>query len=85
MDGPLEVQNDKIADPIMSFDNIVAIAAMARGNISLSVVLLLSIPFLVWGASRAITLLRRYRPLVIPGGAPLGWSAGDIAVGGADQ
>ena len=48
MDEPLEVQNDKIADPIMSFDNIVAIAAMARGNISLSVGLLLSIPFLVW-------------------------------------
>ena len=82
MDGPLEGQNDKIADPIMSFDNIVAIAAMARGNISLSVGLLLSIPFLVWGASREITLLRRYRALVIPGGAPL---AGDIAVGGADQ
>jgi len=85
MDGPLEVQNDKIADLIMSFDNIVAIAAMARGNISLSVGLLLSIPLLVWGASREITLLRRYRPLVIPGGAPLGWIAGDIAVGGADQ
>ena len=33
MAGPLEVQNDKIADLIMSFDNIVAIAAMARGNI----------------------------------------------------
>ena len=85
MAGPLEVQNDKIADLIMSFDNIVAIAAMARGNISLSLGLLLSIPFPVWGASLAITLLRRYRPLVIAGGALLGWIAGDIAVGGADQ
>ena len=85
MAGPLKVQNDKIADPIMSFDNIVASAAMARGNISLSVGLLLSIPFLVWGASRAINLLRRYRPLVIAGGALLGWIAGDIAVGGAHQ
>jgi YjbE family integral membrane protein len=70
-----------VADLVMSFDNIVAIAALARGNILLlSIGLLLSIPFLVWGASLAITLLRRYRPLVIAGGALLGWIAGDIAV-----
>jgi YjbE family integral membrane protein len=70
-----------VADLIMSFDNVVAIAAMARGNILLlSLGLLLSIPFLVWGASLAITLLRRYRPLVIAGGALLGWIAGDIAI-----
>ena len=70
-----------VADLIMSFDNVVAIAAMARGNILLlSLGLLLSIPFLVWGASLAITVLRRYRPLVIAGGALLGWIAGDIAV-----
>jgi YjbE family integral membrane protein len=70
-----------VADLIMSFDNVVAIAAIARGNILLlSLGLLLSIPFLVWGASLAITLLRRYRPLVIAGGALLGWIAGDIAV-----
>jgi YjbE family integral membrane protein len=70
-----------VADLIMSFDNVVAIAAVARGNILLlSLGLLLSIPFLVWGASLAITLLRRYRPLVIAGGALLGWIAGDIAV-----
>jgi YjbE family integral membrane protein len=70
-----------LADLIMSFDNVVAIAAVARGNILLlSLGLLLSIPFLVWGSSLAITLLRRYRPLVIAGGALLGWIAGDIAV-----
>ncbi len=70
-----------VADLIMSFDNVVAIAAVARGDILvLSLGLLLSIPFLVWGASLAITLLRRYRPLVIAGGALLGWIAGDIAV-----
>ena len=39
-----------VADLIMSFDNVVAIAAMARSNILLlSLGLLLSIPFLVWG------------------------------------
>jgi YjbE family integral membrane protein len=71
-----------VADLIMSFDNIVAIAAMARGNILLlSLGLLMSIPFLVWGASLVIALLRRYRPLVVAGGALLGWIAGDIAVG----
>ena len=70
-----------VADLIMSFDNVVAIAAVARGNmLLLSLGLLLSIPFLVWGSSLAITLLRRYRPLVIAGGALLGWIAGDIAV-----
>ena len=84
MAGPLEVQNDKIADLIMSFDNIVAIAAMARGNISLSrPASEHSLPGL--GRFAGITLLRRYRPLVIAGGALLGWIAGDIAVGGADQ
>lgn len=70
-----------VADLIMSFDNVVAIAAIARGNIVLlSLGLLLSIPFLIWGTSVAIALLRRYRPLVIAGGALLGWIAGGIVV-----
>jgi YjbE family integral membrane protein len=70
-----------VADLVMSFDNVVAIAAIARGNIVLLALgLLLSIPFLIWGTAVLIALLRRYRPLVIAGGALLGWIAGGIAV-----
>lgn len=69
------------ADLAMSLDNVVALAAVAQGNIIFLVLgLLLSMPLLMYGS----LLINRWldeNPLLIPAGsALLGWIAGQLAV-----
>lgn len=68
------------ADLVMSIDNVIAIAAVAKGNIILLVIgLTISIPIIIWG-SRAIHLLMQRWPIIITiGAAFLGWTAGEMA------
>ncbi len=69
------------ADLFMSLDNIVALAAVARGSVWLLIFgLLLSIPLLASGGLLIVALLRR-RPIIVKlGGVALGWIAGQIAL-----
>ncbi len=68
-----------VADLIMSLDNIIAIAAVARGNLALLVTgLAVSIPIILAGAALFMALLDRFPILVWAGAALLGWVAGDI-------
>jgi YjbE family integral membrane protein len=69
-----------IADASMSMDNVIAIAAAARGHTELVAVgVAISIPLLVYG-SRVIMWLMDRSPLVITLGAVmLGWIAGGMA------
>jgi len=68
-----------VADIIMSFDNIIAVAAVARGNLPLLAVgLAVSIPVVVAGAALIMMLLRRVPILVWAGAALLGWVAGEV-------
>lgn len=70
-----------IADAVMSLDNVIGIAAAARGDMVLLVLgLALSIPLVVWGSSVVLLLLRRFPVVVTLGAALLGWVAGGIAV-----
>lgn len=69
------------ADAVMSLDNVVAVAAVAKGDLLvLGLGLALSVPMLVWGS----TLIRRFLDdhvwLVVLSGMFLGWLAGDVAV-----
>ena len=67
-----------LADIIMSFDNVVAIAAAARGDyVLLAIGLAISIPLLIAGAALIATLLDRFPILVWLGAALLGWIAGE--------
>ena len=67
-----------VADIIMSFDNVVAIAAAARGDyLLLAIGLAISIPLLIAGAALVAALLDRFRILVWLGAALLGWIAGE--------
>ena len=67
-----------VADIIMSFDNVVAIAAAARGDyLLLAIGLAISIPLLVVGAALMSALLDRYPILIWFGAALLGWIAGE--------
>jgi YjbE family integral membrane protein len=70
-----------IADIVMSIDNMVAIAAIAQGNVLLLAIgLAVSIPLIVAGAAVVIALLDRFPIVVWAGTALLGWIAGGIIV-----
>ena len=69
------------ADAAMSVDNVVALAAIARGNFwLLAAGVALSIPVLAYGGVILTTLLRRAPFLVALGAALLGWIAGEMAI-----
>lgn len=68
-----------IADVIMSLDNVIAIAAAARGHAALYVFgLAFSVPLIIAGARLVMALLTRFPVLVWAGGGLLGWIAGQV-------
>ena len=70
-----------IADVVMSFDNVVAIAAAANGSTWLVVFgLVLSIPLIMFAASVVMIIIERFPVLVWGGAAVLGWVAAQLAV-----
>ena len=67
-----------LADIILSLDNIIAVAAVARGNLALLTTgLAISIPIVFLGATLIMALLERFPLLVWAGAALLGWIAGE--------
>jgi YjbE family integral membrane protein len=73
------VRTIAIADAVMSLDNVVAIAAAAKGHVALFVFgLLLSIPLIVMGATLISRLLHRFPAIVWAGAGLLGWIAGEM-------
>ena len=70
-----------VADAVMSLDNVIAVAAAAKGDFALLVLgLLISIPMVVYGATMLIKLIERY-PVIVPGGAALiGFIGGEVIV-----
>jgi YjbE family integral membrane protein len=68
-----------VADIVMSLDNVVAVAAAARGSFALLALgLALSIPVILAGAAAVTALLERFPFIVWAGAALLGWIAGKI-------
>ncbi len=73
------VQTIAIADLVMSLDNVLAIAAAAKGSVGLIIFgLLASIPLVVAGSQLILTLINRFPVIVWAGAALLGWVAGEI-------
>lgn len=73
------VQTVAIADIVMSLDNVLAIAAVAKDSVPLLVAgLVISIPLIVVGASLITRLLERFPILVWAGAGLLGWVAGEM-------
>jgi YjbE family integral membrane protein len=69
-----------IADLVMSLDNVIAVAAAAKGSLTLLVLgLAISIPLVVFGATMLMKLMDRYPVIITIGAALLGWVAGDMA------
>jgi len=70
-----------VADLVMSLDNVMAVAAAAKGSLSLIVFgLVISIPIVIIGAQLIVQLLQQYPILVIAGGGLLGYIAGEMAI-----
>ena len=70
-----------IADLVMSLDNVIGLAAAARGSmLVLAGGLLFSLPLLIYGSLFVAALLKRYPLLITAGSALLGWLGGDIAM-----
>jgi YjbE family integral membrane protein len=68
-----------IADMVMSLDNVLAIAAVAKdSNLLVIIGLGISIPLIVFGAQLVITMIEKFPWLVWVGGALLGFVAGEL-------
>src|SRR5215207_8223715 len=69
------------ADVVMSLDNVIAIAAAAKGSWLLIIFgLAVSVPLIVAGSAILVTLLDRYPIMSWGGAALLGWIAGEIMI-----
>lgn len=70
-----------IADFVMSLDNVLGVAAAAKGNVSLLVFgLLISIPLIAWSSQLVLKLIDRFPFVIYAGGALLGYVAGEMLV-----
>jgi YjbE family integral membrane protein len=70
-----------VADLVMSLDNVIAVAAAAKGSTVLLVIgLAISIPLVVFASRLLLTLMDRYPVIITLGAALLGWVAGEMAI-----
>ncbi|MEF7612888.1 TerC family protein [Aquincola sp. MAHUQ-54] len=71
-----------VADLVMSLDNVVGVAAAAKGNVPLLVLgLVISIPLIIFGSTVLLKLMERFPLIITAGAALLGWVAGEMAIG----
>jgi YjbE family integral membrane protein len=70
-----------VADFIMSLDNVLGVAAAAKGNLVLLILgLALSIPLIIYGSTFILKLMKRVPAIITVGGGVLGWVAGEMAI-----
>jgi YjbE family integral membrane protein len=75
------VQTVAIADVVMSLDNVIAIAAVAKGSWALIIFgLVVSIPLVVFGSQLIMMIMDRYPVIVWAGAALLGYVAAEIMI-----
>jgi len=68
-----------VANIVMSLDNVIAVAAAAKGNyLLLGLGLAVSIPVVIAGSALFLAILERFPWVVWGGGALLGWIAGGL-------
>jgi len=70
-----------IADLVMSIDNVLGVAAAAKGSLLLLVFgLVVSIPLVIAGSQIIMSLIERFPILILAGGGLLGFVAGEMFV-----
>jgi len=67
-----------IADVVMSLDNVIGVAAAAKGDQVLLIIgLAISIPLVVFGSTLMIKLMERFPIIITLGAALIGWVGGE--------
>ena len=67
-----------IADLVMSLDNVIAVAAAAKGSMTLLILgLAISIPMVIFGSTLMIKIMERYPVIVVFGACLIGWVGGE--------
>ena len=70
-----------IADFVMSLDNVIAVAAAAKGSMVLLILgLAISIPLVIFGSTLMIKLMERFPIIVTLGATLIGWVGGETIV-----
>jgi len=70
-----------IADLVMSVDNVIAVAGVAKGSMLLLILgLTISIPLVIFGATILMKLMERFPIIITAGAGILGWVAGEMLV-----
>jgi len=70
-----------IADLVMSLDNVIGVAAAAKGSTLLLVIGLgISIPLVIFASTLLLKLMSRFPIIITIGAALLGWVAGEMAI-----
>ena len=68
-----------VADLVMSLDNVLAVAAAAKGNTPLLVIgLAISIPLIIFGSTLLLKVMERFPIIITLGAALLGFLAGEM-------
>jgi len=71
-----------LADLVMSLDNVIAVAAAAKGSVALLVIgLAISIPLVVFASQILLKVMDRLPIIITIGAALLGWVSGEMAIG----
>jgi YjbE family integral membrane protein len=70
-----------LADLVMSLDNVIGVAAAAKGNVTMLILgLAISIPLVIFASRLLLTLMERFPIIITLGAGLLGWVAGDMAI-----
>ena len=68
-----------IADLVMSLDNVIAVAAAAKGDLLLLILgLVISIPLIIFGSTLLLKVMERFPFIITAGAALLGYLAGEM-------
>jgi len=70
-----------IADLVMSLDNVIGVAAAAKGSVLLLIIgLAISIPLVIFASTFLMKVMERFPIIVVAGAGLLGYVAGEMAV-----
>jgi YjbE family integral membrane protein len=70
-----------IADLVMSLDNVIGVAAAAKGSMLLLILgLAISIPLVIFGATILLKMMDRFPIIITIGAGLLGWVSGEMLV-----
>lgn len=70
-----------IADMVMSLDNVLAMAAAAKGHLwMLTVGLVITVPVILFGSALLMKLMERFPVFIMVGAALIGWVSGEMII-----